>query len=349
MEPQQAEVARELIPDFNRWQSLVLLVFILELVAVVLTLAAGIHPDVLERFILLSLYLQCMGLCSAAGLYAARQQLRHAPVQVMFLVSWVLLVVINGAISAAGYEILPHVDPGFAVNPESRISFLFRHLIIGAVVSLLVLRLFWVQHQWRQQLRAEGDLRYQALQARIRPHFLFNSLNSIAALVGSKPEEAERLIEDMSELLRASLEARSRLVPLDSELALARAYLHIEQARLGERLNVHWDIAEDTTRLDVPLLSVQPLVENAIYHGVERGSGVGSVRIAAHRQEAMLRIEVSNSRPDADAASHEGQRLAVDNIVQRLALIYGDQARLELGEEGAQYVARLHLPVVKNA
>ncbi|MBI3171301.1 MAG: histidine kinase [Hydrocarboniphaga effusa] len=339
----------DLIPDFCRWRPLLLLAFIMELVAVVLTLAAGLSDDVLDRFILSSLYLQWMGLFSAAALCGTRRRLQHAPVQVMFGVAWTLLVVINGLISAAGYEILLRSDAHFALNPEPRFSFLFRHLCMSALVSLMVLRFFWVRHQWGMQLRAESESRYQALQARIRPHFLFNSLNSIAALAGSRPQDAEALIEDVAELLRASLDRRSRRAPLADELALVRAYLRIEQARLNERLEVDWQIADDTLALAVPSLSVQPLVENAIYHGVERRPMRSVLRIAAQRQGGELLIEITNPKAEPGAAPRAGQHIAVDNIVQRLALIYGEQASLKLSEEGDRFVARLRLPEVKNA
>jgi two-component system sensor histidine kinase AlgZ len=342
--------ADSLIPDFCRWRPLLLLAFIMELVAVVLTLSAGIGTNVWDRFILASLYLQWTGLCSGAVLCGARRWLRRAPVEVIFLVCWILLVTVNSAISFIGYEVLLRADPVFAMRPEPRSGFLFRHGCLGAIVSLLVLRLFWLQHQWRQQVLSEGRSRYEALQARMRPHFLFNSLNSIAALVGSRPAEAEALIEDMAELMRSGLEARARLVPLAEELTLARAYLRIEQARLGERLNVEWDVDPAAEPLEVPLLSVQPLVENAVYHGVERLAAPGTVRIAARVVGGALHIEVHNPRPDATAPAHHGQRIAVDNIAQRLALIYGEgQARLALGEDGDRFVSRLTLPIIKVA
>lgn len=348
METAPTAASDDLIPDFCRWQPLLLLAFIMELVAMVLTLAGGVGLDVLDRFILTSLYLQWTGLCSAAVLCGMRRWLRHAPVRVMFLVAWMLLMMVNALISVASYEVLLR-SAAFVFSHEPRFSFLFRHLCIGAAVSLLVLRLFWMQHQARQQLLAQGESRYQALQARIRPHFLFNSLNSIAALTSTRPQDAEALIEDMSELLRASLDVRSRLVPLADELALVRAYLHIEQARLGDRLIAQWRIADDVQALEVPLLSVQPLVENAVYHGVEQRSEPSTVQIIAARDAGTLIIEVVNPRPAPNAAPHAGQRIAVDNIVQRLALIYGEQASLKLGEEGDRFVARLRLPVVKTA
>ena len=342
-----------MIPDFCRWRPLLLIAAIMELLAIVLTLAAGVTPggaDALSRFIRVSLYLQWTGLCGAAVLCGARHALTRAPVRVTFLVAWTLLVAVIGAISAAGYEVLLRFDPSFALNPESRSGFVLRHVCIGAIVSLLLLRLFWLQQQWRQQVLSEGRSRYEALQARIRPHFLFNSLNSIAALVAVRPDDAEKLIEDMAELLRAGLDARSRLVPLADELELVRAYLRVEQARLGERLQLEWDIAEDATTFEVPLLSVQPLVENAVYHGIERIARPGTVKVSAHRKGGGLGIEVFNPLPDAAAPAHQGQRIAVDNIAQRLALIYGDgKARLQLGEEGDRFVVRLSLPEVRTA
>ncbi|MGQ0587730.1 MAG: sensor histidine kinase [Gammaproteobacteria bacterium] len=345
-----ADVAADLIPDFCRWRPLLLLAFILELVAIVLTLSGGITGSVWSRLLTISLYLQWIGLCSGAVLCGARRWLRHLPVEAMFLIAWFLLVAVTGVISAAGYEVLLRFDSGFAQRPEPRDGFMLRHLCIGAIVSLLVLRLFWLQHQWRQQVMSEGRSRYEALQARMRPHFLFNSLNSIAALVGSRPAEAETLIEDMAELMRSGLDARARLVPLAEELTLARAYLRIEQARLGERLSVDWKVEPDAEAAEVPLLSVQPLIENAVYHGIERLPSPGTIGVAARRDGNLLRIEVSNPRPAASAPAHQGQKLAIDNIAQRLALIYGEgQARLELGEDGDRFVSRLTLPIVSKA
>jgi two-component system, LytTR family, sensor histidine kinase AlgZ len=346
----RAEPASDLIPDFCRWRPLLLLAFIMELVAIVLTLSAGPGANVWDRFFLISLYLQWTGLCSGAALCFARRWLRRAPVEVMFLVAWILLVAVTGIISFLGYETLLRADPVFAMRPESREGFMLRHLCIGAIVSLLVLRLFWLQHQWRNQVLSEGRSRYEALQARMRPHFLFNSLNSIAALVGSRPAEAETLIEDMAELMRSGLEARSRLVPLSEELTLVRAYLRIEQARLGDRLSIDWQVDAAAEPLEVPLLSVQPLVENAVYHGIERLPVPGVIGVSARADGPLLRIAVSNPRADPSARPHQGQKIAVDNIAQRLALIYGDgQARLELGEDGDRFVARLTLPITSSA
>ncbi len=346
---QQQAVGDDLIPDFCRAPALLSLAFIMELVAISLALAANKDPAVLDRFLLLSVYLQWIGFCSAAVLCLARRRLRHAPARVMFPVAWVLLLAVTLIISASGYEILLRIDPTFRAAPEDWTSFVFRHFFIGAVVSLLVLRLFWVQHRWRAQARAESEFRYEALQARIRPHFLFNSLNSIAALAGSRPQDAERLIEDLSELMRAGLDQRSRLAPLADEITLVKAYLRIEQARLGDRLQLGWEIPEDTLSLDVPLLSVQPLVENAIYHGVERCEGPSRVQIAARREGDTLQIEIRNPRPAADATPRAGQRIAVDNIAQRLALIYGDKASLTLGDEGDLFVSCLRVPAMRRS
>lgn len=342
----KAATGDDLIPDFCSGPAWLSLVFIMELVALVLVLAGPVRPDVLERFVMLSLYLQWIGLCSAAVLCLARRRLRHAPPKVMFPVAWVLLLAVTLLISAAGFEIMIRMGDVVRWIPEPRSSFMFRHFLIGAVVSLLVLRLFWIQHQWRAQVRAESQARYDSLQARIRPHFLFNSLNSIAALAGSRPQEAERLTEDLAELMRAGLEQRSRLLPLAEEITLVKAYLRIEQARLGDRLVLEWDIQDDALPVVVPLLSVQPLVENAIYHGVERRPGASTVQITARRLERELQIEVRNPRSEAEAAGRSGQRIAVDNIAQRLALIYGGEASLTLGEEGGQFVSRLRMPVV---
>jgi two-component system, LytTR family, sensor histidine kinase AlgZ len=338
---------QDVLPDFCRWPALLLVGIIMQLVVVVVTLAGPADPDVLERFLLATLYLQWIGLCSAGTLCGARRWLRQAPLAIVFPVCWALLSLVTLVISVAAYEVL-RLFQDSASPIEPRFSFVLRHVAIGAVVSLLVLRYFWLQHQWRTQVSAEANSRYEALQARMRPHFLFNSLNSIAALVVQRPADAERLVEDLSELMRASLEVRNRLVPLRDELEITRAYLNIEQARLGERLKVEWAIPDDMLDEGVPLLSVQPLVENAVYHGVERREGNSTIRIGAQPRSEGFIIEIANPRVDGAAPARTGLRIALDNVAQRLALIYGERARLELSEEPERFVARLHLPRVNR-
>jgi two-component system sensor histidine kinase AlgZ len=157
------------------------------------------------------------------------------------------------------------------------------------------------------------------------------------------------MVEDLSDLFRASMEKRDRVVPLVDEVALVHAYLRIEKVRMSDRLNVEWDVPEELLGWRVPMLVIQPLVENAVHHGISKLKDPGTIRIRMREISNRLVIEVENPLPPQDAEKKHGNRIAVDNIAQRLQLIYGDRALLELGLDrdiqGAIFRARMTLPL----
>lgn len=349
-EPRVADNLESPIPDFCRGRAIVLLAFQLELVAVVLTLAnVSSYGNGIYRLIVVSLYLQWLGLCAAAALCMARRWLRYARPGVVFFLCWMLLLILTLVISDIAYAVATTVLHESLAPVEGRREFVIRHLCISAIVSLMLLRYFWTRNQWRSQVKAEGEARYQALHARIRPHFLFNALNSLAALISIKPQAAEEMVEDLADLFRVSLDARQRLVPLSEELDLVRSYMRIEQTRLGARLGIEWDVPAELMRTQVPLLTIQPLVENAVYHGVAKLRGNATIRVHARRDKRWVWIEVSNPLPPADSPSSHGTQHAVGNIAERLRLIYGDQAALKLGHKDGLFRAQLKLPWVQDA
>jgi two-component system sensor histidine kinase AlgZ len=338
-----------LIPDFCRGQGVLMLAFTMELVAIVLTLASGATGDAaIRRVVVLSLYLQWISLAAAAALCLARRWLKYARPGLVFFVCWALLVMTVLVLADLAYYGLQALDLQELLPLESRIEFILRHAAVAAIVAVLFLRYFWVRDQWRTQVRAEGEARYQALNARIRPHFLFNSLNSLAALIQVRPNDAELMVEDLSDLFRATLEKRGQVAPLIDEVGLVNAYLRIEKLRLGDKLTIDWDVPEKLLGWPVPMLVVQPLAENAVLHGISKLPGAGTVRIAAREIFSRLVIEVTNPLPPDAQPALTGNRVAVDNIAQRLNLIYGESARLEIGRdlrlEGGVFRARLVLP-----
>lgn len=335
-----------LIPNFCQWQALLTVAFVMQLIAIVLTLATPtLDGRVLSRFVLVSLYLQWIGVSCAAVLCWARRFLLVARPGVVFVVCWGLMVVVTIIISDLGYLISREVLDQSFVSAESRGDFIIRNVCISAIVGLLLLRYFWARDQWRNQVHAEGEARYQALHARIRPHFLFNALNSLAALIPTKPQAAEAMVEDLADLFRVSLHGQQRLVPLSEELDLVRKYLRIEQTRLGARLGADWDVPEDLMAVQVPLLTVQPLAENAVYHGVAKMAGTATIVIRGRRDGRDLVIDIENPLPPDDQPGHTGSRTAVENIAQRLRLIYGERATLHLERDNGIFRARLRLPL----
>ena len=191
---------------------------------------------------------------------------------------------------------------------------------------------------------AQAEARLAALNARIRPHFLFNSLNAVLSLIRARPQQAEAALESLSDLFRAAMRDPGELVRLSDEIALARQYLELEHLRLGERLTVDWRIGAVSMDLPIPPLMLQPLLENAVYHGIEPAPAGGTVSIALDRRGDELHIAIAN--PTAGAAAHHatGNRMAVDNIRERLALYYDLEARLDIVPGPDRYEVRIVLP-----
>lgn len=339
----------QLIPEFCRGRPLLMLVIVMELLAAVLTLAANLpHAQEPLHLLLLSVYVQWIGICSAAVLCLARRWLHMASVTTMFLICWSLLVLVIYLSSELAWWMLRNLPLG-PLPQGTRGDFLLRGVMLGAIVALLLLRYFWERNQWLEQTRAESEARYLALQARIHPHFLFNALNSLAELIRSKPQRAETMVEDLADLFRVSLDARSRLVPLREEIETVKGYLRIEEVRLGDKLLVNWEIPAELMDAHLPRLIIQPLVENAVLHGVSRLRARGILHVIAQREMDELVVDVENPLPPADAPTQRGTGVAVTNIAQRIKLIYGNSAKLQLREDrdefGPLYRARLRLPL----
>lgn len=203
----------------------------------------------------------------------------------------------------------------------------------------------WRHHRLSPAL---SEARLQALQSRMRPHFLFNSLNSVLALIRRDPARAEAMLEDLAELYRALLAEPRTLVPLREELALARAYLAVEQVRLGDRLRVAWHV--DTAPADalLPPLTLQPLVENAVRHGVEPRPDGACLTVEAFRDDDHLVLFVRNPLPPADATTH-GHGLALANLRERLDLHYDAEARLRVYESEGEFCVQVRLPIRAGA
>jgi two-component system sensor histidine kinase AlgZ len=270
------------------------------------------------------------------------------PARVTVLGAYVLLLLVTLAISEVAWQVAQYWSLQAFLPDNNHGAFIVRNVSICAIVSAISLRYFLMQEEQRRQVRVEAEARYQALQARIRPHFLFNSLNNIAALIGSRPQEAETAVEDLAQLFRAGLAAGERQTLLSEELDITRAYLRTEALRLGERLRVRWEVSPDVDGLPVPLLCLQPLVENAVDHGVEPIPEGGEVAIRIQRAATELVLEVENPVSGTPRTS-TGAGMALDNVRQRLRIIYGERATLDTERPGGRFLARLRLPLPEPA
>jgi two-component system sensor histidine kinase AlgZ len=180
------------------------------------------------------------------------------------------------------------------------------------------------------------------LQSRIRPHFLFNTLNSAIALVRAEPAKAEALLEDLSDLFRHALVEQGEATTLAEEIQLAGRYLAIEQVRFGERLQVQWVLDPAAGAARVPPLLLQPLVENAVKHGVEPNARGGKLRITTERRGARAIVRIANTVAEESAGGHG---MALDNVRARLALLHDVQSEFSAGIKDGLYQVRIALPL----
>jgi two-component system sensor histidine kinase AlgZ len=216
---------------------------------------------------------------------------------------------------------------------------------IACIIAGMVLRYFYVQQQLREQEQSELQSRIQALQSRIRPHFLFNSMNIIASLISVDPETAETVVEDLSELFRASLNDAGNQVLMTEELELCERYVRIERLRLGDRLRVAWDIGEYPAELKIPLLTLQPLLENAIYHGIQPLPDGGTIALTLRYDHNVVSVRITNPLPAPELRTPtQGNKMAVNNIRTRLNVLYNGAAELTAEIEGDLYVTHLRYP-----
>lgn len=333
------------IPDFCNGHNVFLVILGSELLALILALAPGFSGEGFwTRLALVSLFVQWVALGSVSVFCYAKDKLAalNSRQSAIFVYSTILLMTL--LVSLASIWL---VDALYIQEMTFTLAWqtIARSLIICAIVIAVMLRYFYVQHQWLINTEAEVKARIQALQARIRPHFLFNSMNTIASLTRSNPEQAEKAVEDLADLFRVSLADRDH-ISLAEEVHVTRGYLSIEVHRLGARLKLEWEIDEDVDlNTRIPALIIQPLVENALYHGIEPLTEGGTVKIALKNKPDSIEISVSNPfSSDMEQSTHKGNRMAQENIRQRLQLEYGEAGTLNIKTDDNRYVVSFKIP-----
>ncbi len=253
-----------------------------------------------------------------------------------------------GGLSALALNLM--VQPLFAALAPQSGGAPWQAGLVGAVLALVFVH--YLQLRARAFTPIDMQARLSELQSRIRPHFLFNTLNAASALVREQPERAEAVLDDLAELFRASVGKPGSLVSLEQEMDLARRYLDIESVRFGARMQVRWTVDASLLQIRIPALTLQPLVENAVRHGVERSSRAVQIDIDVGRRLGQIEVTVRNDLPavhDAPPARRGGTGTALRNIRQRLHLLYDISAEVDQGEvieDGvARWRARLRLPL----
>ena len=308
---------------------------ILLIVNAMLMLSAALLSHSLIEFIAqitaISAIAQPMLLLSLLWLYAAQPFLRKLPYfQGAFTIATITLF------ACASVHHLLAQTPIFNALPT-----LTSTLAWVLVVTSVVLYYFHL-HQ-RAYSPALIEARLQALQARIRPHFLFNSINAVLSLIRSQPKQAETALEDMADLFRVLMADNRDLVPLAHEIALCRQYLSLEKLRLEDRLIVQWQIDDMPPEALIPPLILQPLIENAVYHGIEPLAESGLINIQIYTKSREVHMVLSNPY-NAKSTHHSGNKMALKNIKERLALHFDLEASLKTHQSDHEYQVHIILP-----
>jgi two-component system, LytTR family, sensor histidine kinase AlgZ len=221
------------------------------------------------------------------------------------------------------------------------ISEIYRAYLLTAIVTAIVLYYFYLQE--RAYSPAIAEARLQALQARIRPHFLFNSINAVISLIKTQPKRAETALEDMADLFRVLMSENRDLVPLAQEIALCHQYLDLEKLRLEERLKITWQIKDMPSDAMIPPLILQPLLENAVYHGIEPMPDGGEILVKIYTKLSELHIIISNPY-SAQNDHHSGNKMALKNIKERLKLHFDLEANIKTEAKQNRYEVHIRLP-----
>jgi len=333
------------LPDMCRAKNVLYLTLIAQLLAIILALNTSfISGDFWNALSLNALFILWVGFTCASIFCVFKHRINHySPTHIcalMFITINLTTFFITWVISS----LLPQLDLFMAPN-QSHMSIYIRNTGISIIFSLILLRFLYIQFQWRKQSKAEADAQLDALQARIRPHFLFNSLNTIASLTRLNPPLAETLTEDLSELFRANIQTSKRLVPFKQELTLVQQYLNIEQTRLGERLIIEINVTAIPDDALIPPLSIQPIIENAVYHGIEPSEKGGILNIIGKIDKNIITLLVSNPiNHNQPASARSGNNMAINNIRLRMAQCFPDQSKLLISSSAEVFQTQLTFP-----
>ncbi|MDD2844632.1 MAG: histidine kinase [Rhodoferax sp.] len=326
------------LPDFRNLGVILRVTLLAEALRLLATLVTS--PDLTAayaQFIAQGLLYEPALLVSLVVLYVVAPLIRRISYSAGVVLVMTTIVVIVLVLQLGLRTMLP------GQLPES----LLRNALLAVMVGGTLLAYFNWRHLRLSPSLAESRL--MALQARIKPHFLFNTLNSVLGLIREDPRRAEAMLENLADLFRAVMSDSRALVPFSQELELAKAYVAIEEIRFGPRLRVNWTCDTAPSDALVPLLLLQPLVENAVLHGVAPLEAGALISVEAYENDHNLMVFVRNPAPE-DAQIREGNRIALENIRERLALHFDVEARLKVESLNGEFVVSLRIPIKrKNA
>ena len=327
------------IPDLCKVQSVLFLLILTQLLSIVLCLTLSVENLFnWELLGYLSLFCHTLALSFAAVMCVSRGCLKQKSTAFVC----VYFLSLNAGITLFISWFSSHIFLPYLFSHPS--LFMFKAAITSSIIACILLRYFYLQAQWQAQKQSELKSRIEALQARIRPHFLFNSMNSIASLITTEPETAENAVLDLCSLFRATLNTQQTLIPLEEEIQLCKRYLNIEALRLGDRLKLDFHTSNLSKQIRIPPLTLQPLFENAIYHGIQPRTEGGTITLNTQEKNNLLSIMISNPCAQ-EQYQHEGNHIALDNIRSRIQAIFGEHAILKTSTYNDTFTVTLRIPI----
>jgi two-component system sensor histidine kinase AlgZ len=349
LSPPEDAVDSGLLPDFCSGWIVFNVVVVAELIAILLALFAPaglLSPNALLDWLLISVFVQWVALAGTAVLCQLRRYLNRLPNLRAVVMAYGALLATTLLVGELAMLVLWLAGKSSSLRPAWYADFQLYNFTISAIAHGLLLRYFLAKHELTQRTRSEANARLQALQSRIRPHFVFNSLNIIASLTRNEPAKAEAAIEDMADLFRMMLTEDEMLVPVKNEIDTAKKYLALEGLRLDNRLTVNWDVGSYPRKTSIPVLTLQPILEYVIRHGVEDQTAGGTVTAELREENAAIHIRVSAPAPRTRTQRADIARdKTLDNIRLRLQNHYGDAASLDWREDNGQTIVSVRIPV----
>ena len=328
------------LPDLCNTRAILILLVVSEALVLAVTLIENSLTEFSwQRFAIISFFVQWVCLLSVAFICPLRKSFVYMSVWLASAIALLSVALVTLLVSIVGEFLWS--------TYQQRIDWLWvlRNCLISMIFTAMALRYFYVQSQWRLKTQAELTARLAALQANIRPHFFFNTLNTVASLIIIDAEKAERMLLDLAQLFRAVLKNEDSLVSLQQEIELAQRYLAIEQVRLGERMQVSWDLPAQLPEIQLPPLLLQPLLENAVYHGIQPNVAAGFIHVQLKLKDDHWLLQITNSK--TKAGSVVGNQIAQANVRARLAAL-PQPAKLITNNQETTYQAQILLTAGVN-